>query len=92
LPHSRNVVREHPMIARAFASDPQVFGGRPAAIGDFFVFDRLSFVKCRQASLLNRRNVHKNVFASRRGLDEAKALGRVEPLYSTFSHYVVSAG
>jgi hypothetical protein len=34
----------------------------------------------------------KNVFAATRGLNESEALGRVEPLHSTFSHLVVSAG
>src|SRR5216684_4154419 len=30
--------------------------------------------------------------AAIRGLDKSKTLGRVEPLHSTFSHHVVSAG
>src|SRR5258708_12424229 len=36
--------------------------------------------------------MNKNVLAARRGLNESKTLGRVEPLHSTFSHHVVSAG
>src|SRR5207249_11186507 len=63
-----------------------------AAIGDFFVFDRLSFVERGKASFLDRRNMNKNVLAANGSLDETKPLGQVEPLYSTFSHHVVSAG
>jgi len=77
--------------ARA-ASNLEVFGRGLAAIGNFFVFHRLSFVERRKASFLNRRNMNKNVLAAARGLDESKTLGRVEPLHSTFSHHVVSAG
>jgi hypothetical protein len=36
--------------------------------------------------------MNKNVFAATGGLDKSKTLGRVEPLHSTFSHHVVSAG
>src|SRR5260370_32975545 len=63
-----------------------------AAIGDFFVFDRLSLVERGKASFLDRRNMNKNVLAATGRLDESKTLGRVEPLHSTFSHHVVSAG
>src|SRR5579859_474866 len=79
-------------VDRALASNLEVLGGGLAAIGNFFVFHRLSFVKRRKASLLNRRNMNKNVLAAARGLNESKTLGRVEPLHSAFSHHVVSAG
>jgi hypothetical protein len=36
--------------------------------------------------------MNKNVLAATGGLNESKTLGRVEPLHSTFSHHVVSAG
>src|SRR5579863_6499428 len=84
--------RERAAIDRALASNLEVLGGSLAAIGDFFVFHGLSFVKRRKACFLNRRNMNKNVFTASRGLDESEALGRVEPLHSTFSHHVVSAG
>src|SRR3954452_3304870 len=61
-------------------------------VGDLFIFHGLSFVERRKASLLHRRDMHKHVLAPGRGLDESKTLGRVEPLLSTFSHHVVSAG
>src|SRR5713101_6184950 len=72
-------------------------GSRPrarclAAIGNLFVFHRLSFVERGKASFLDRRNMNENVLAAARGLDKSEALGRVEPLHSTFSHHVVSAG
>src|SRR5664279_1878478 len=74
------------------ASNLEVFSRGLAAIGNLFVFDRLSFVERGKASFLDRRNMNENVFAATRGLDESKTLGRVEPLHSTFSHRVVSAG
>src|ERR1700761_1603654 len=36
--------------------------------------------------------MNENILAATRGLNKAVALGRVEPLHSTFSHHVVSAG
>src|SRR4030081_1261614 len=74
------------------ASNLEVLGRGLAAIGNLFVFHRLSFVERGKACFLNRGNMHKNVLAPRVGLDKSEALGRVEPLHSTFSHYVVSAG
>src|SRR4029077_3948153 len=74
------------------ASNLEIFGRGLAAIGNLFVFDRLSFVERGKASFLDRRNMNKNVLAATGRLDESKTLGRVEPLHSTFSHHVVSAG
>src|SRR4030081_179205 len=74
------------------ASNLEVLGRGLAAIGNLFVFHRLSFVERGKACFLNRGNMHKNVLAPRVGLNKSEALGRVEPLHSTFSHYVVSAG
>src|SRR6202007_1316868 len=70
----------------------QVFSRGLAAIGDLFVFDGLSFIEGRQSGLLHRRDMNKHVLPTRRGLDKPIALGRIEPLDRTFSHYVVSAG
>src|ERR1700730_17697832 len=84
-------VRECAVIAR-LASNLEVLGRGLAAIGNLFVFDRLSFVECRKARFLDCRNMNKNVFAATGRLDESKSLGRVEPLHSTLSHHVVSAG
>src|SRR6202000_3449090 len=53
---------------------------------------RLPFVERGQASFLDCRNMNENIFAATRGLDKSITLGRVEPLHSTFSHHVVSAG
>src|SRR6267142_6916267 len=85
-------VRECVAIDRALASNLEVLGRGLATISDFFVFDRLSFVERGKASFLDRRNMNKNILAATGRLDESKTLGRVEPLYSTFSHHVVSAG
>src|SRR6266849_8860840 len=85
-------VRECAVTDRALASNLEVFGRGLAAIGNLFVFYRLSFIECRKTSFLDRRNMNKNVLAATGGLDESKSLGRVEPLHSTFSHHVVSAG
>jgi hypothetical protein len=74
------------------ASNLEVFGRGLTAIGNLFVFHCLSFVERGKASFLDRGNMYKNVLAPSIGLDKSKALGRVEPLHSTFSHYVVSAG
>src|SRR5665213_1346536 len=84
--------RECAVTDRALASNLVVFGRGLAAIGNLFVFHRLSFVERRKTSFLDRRNMNKNVLAATGRLDESKTLGRVEPLHSTFSHHVVSAG
>src|SRR5204862_6806910 len=77
---------------RALALNLEVLGRGLAAIGNFFVFNRLPFVERRKASFLDRRNMNENILAATRGLDKSETLGRVEPLHSTFSHHVVSAG
>jgi len=84
--------REGAVTGRAWASNLEVFGRGLAAIGNLFVFNRLPFVERGKASFLDRRNMDKHVLAATGGLDESKTLGRVEPLHSTFSHRVVSAG
>src|ERR1044072_1689644 len=66
--------------------DFQVFGRGLAAIGDLFIFHRLTFVEARQSGFLNCRNVNKNVLAARSGLDESIPLGWIEPLDRTFRH------
>src|ERR1700676_2095246 len=85
-------IRECAVIGRTLASNLEVLGRGLAAIGNLFVFDRLSFVECRKARFLDCRNMNKNVFAATGRLDESKSLGRVDPLHSTLSHHVVSAG
>src|SRR5713226_8712588 len=79
-------------VTDRLASNLEVLGRGLATIGDFFVFDRLSFVERGKASFLDRRNMNKNVLAATRGLNESKTLGRVEPLHSTRSHHAASAG
>src|SRR5438132_3740331 len=66
--------------------DFQVLGRGLAAIGDLFVFHRLTFIERGQPGLLNCRNVNKNVLAARSGLDESIPLGWIEPLDRTFRH------
>src|SRR5476649_2625650 len=85
-------VRECAVPGRVLALNLEVLGRGLAAIGNLFVFHRLSFVERRKTSFLDRRNMNENVFAATRRLDKSKTLGRVEPLHSTFSHHVVSAG
>src|SRR6266404_7594115 len=85
----------HPRVRSSgsrLALNLEVLGRGLAAIGNLFVFDRLSFVERGKASFLDRRNMNENVLAATRRLDESKTLGRVEPLHSAFSHHVVSAG
>src|SRR5450759_1749866 len=79
-------IRECAVTGRALASNLEVLGRGLAAIGDLFVFDRLSFVERGKASFLDRRNMNENVFAATRGLDETKTLGRVEPLHLSLIH------
>src|ERR1700709_2327589 len=74
------------------ASDLEVLCRGLAAVGDFLVFHRLSFIEGRKTGLLDRRNMNEHVLAAIAGLDKSETLGRVKPLHSTFSHHVVSAG
>ena len=76
---------ESALLQIALASNLEVFGRSLAAIGNFFVFDRLSFVERGKTSFLDRRNMNENVFAATRGLDKSETLGRVEPLHSTLA-------
>jgi hypothetical protein len=78
--------------AARLASNLEVFSRGLAAIGNFFVFDRLPLVERGKTCLLDRLDMNKYVLAARGGLNESKTLGCVEPLHSTFSHHVVSAG
>src|SRR6266403_1447046 len=91
-PHSRIASESALSQPGCLALNLEVLRRGLAAICDLFVFDRLSFVERGKASFLNRRNMNKNVLAATGRLDKTKTLGRVEPLYSTFSHHVVSAG
>src|SRR4051812_49656614 len=81
------LIREGAVTDRALASNLEVLGRGLAAIGNLFVFHRLSFVERRKTSFLDRRNMNKNVLAATRRLDEPKTLGRVKPLHSTLSHH-----
>src|SRR5438034_4134973 len=91
-PHSRIASESALSQPACLALNLEVLRRGLAAIGDFFVFDRLSFVERGKASFLDRRNMNKNVLATTGRLDESKTLGRVEPLYSTFSHHVSLRG
>ena len=51
-----------------------------------FVGQLVAFVQRANARTLDRGDVHEHVGAAVIGLDEAKALGRIEPLYSTGRH------
>src|ERR1700712_5685761 len=86
-----DLVRERAVPVR-LASNLEVFCRGLAAIGNLFIFHGLSFVERRKTSLLDRRNMNEHVFATAARLNKSEALGRVEPLNSTLSHHVVSAG
>src|SRR5262245_3172796 len=75
-----------PAAPRQNRLDLKVFGRGLAAIGNLFVFHRLTFVECSQSGFLDCRNVNKDVLAARAGLDESIPLGWVEPLDRTFRH------
>jgi hypothetical protein len=53
---------------------------------DNFEADLLTFVEAVHARTLNSRDVNENVRAALVRLDEAKTLGRIEPLNGTCSH------
>src|SRR3954471_4657283 len=74
------------------ASDLEVLRRGLAAVGDFLVLHRLSFIERRKTGLLDRRNMNEHVLGAIAGLDKSETLDRVKPLHSTFSHHVVSAG
>src|SRR5246127_3785641 len=92
LTHARRKDRSPPNMIysntgmRVAALNLEILSRGLAAIGDLFVFDRLSFIEGGKTSLLHRRNMNEHVLAARRGLDETIPLGRVEPLDRTFSH------
>src|SRR5690606_13771013 len=52
-----------------------------------FVGNLLVFVEAAQAGLFNGGDVHEHVLAAVVGLDEAVALGGVEPFHGAGSHY-----
>src|SRR5450631_624501 len=67
-PHSRigseSALSRTALLASNLALNLEVLGRSLAAIGNFFVFHRLSFVKRGKASFLDRRNMNENVFAA----------------------------
>src|SRR6201994_84492 len=69
----------------------QIVGGRLAgtAIGDDFVADLLAFTQGSKASTFDGADMNENVVAAIIRLDEAVALGRVKPLYSSHAHGIV---
>src|SRR5262245_59220354 len=75
-----------PAVPRRNRLDLQILSRSLAAIGDLFIFHRLTFIERGQAGFLNCRNVNKNVLAARAGLDKSIPLGWVEPLDRTFRH------
>src|SRR6266436_9164272 len=60
--HSR--IASESVTNRALASNLEVLGRGLAAIGNLFVFDRLSFVERGKTSFLDRRNMNENVLAA----------------------------
>ena len=73
------------------ASGPEIVGRRLArtAIGDDFVRDLLAFAQRSQTSTFNGADVNEHVLAAVLGLNETKALGRVEPLNDTVCHLIL---
>src|SRR5664279_4784467 len=63
-PHPRIYPRVRCSGPATIASNLEVFGRGLAAIGNLFVFHRLSFVERGKASFLDRRNMNENVLAA----------------------------
>ena len=61
------------------------------AISNEFVRDLLTFAKVAHASTLYSADVHECVGSAVIRLNEAKALGGVEPFYSSSSHLIFSS-
>ena len=71
----------------AFGSgDLQVACCRTATLGDDFEVDALTFSQRAQSGLLDRTDVHKDVFVARLGLNKAEALLGIEKLNCSCSH------
>src|SRR6476660_3898318 len=65
----------------------QIFGRLLAPVRHDFVVDFLPLVESAQSRPLHCRNVNEHVFSAATGwLNEAIALGRIEPLHSSTSH------
>lgn len=60
-----------------------------AAVFFQFVRDLITLVQARQTRAFNRGDVDEHVLAAVLGLNEAKALGRVEPLNDTVRHIIL---
>src|SRR5712672_623968 len=63
-PHSRIKSESAPLLTARLASNLGVFGRGLSAIGNLFVFNRLSFVERGKTSFLDRRNMNENVLAA----------------------------
>jgi hypothetical protein len=63
--------------------DLEIFRRRFSAVAYNFELDLLAFIKCRQASLLHGRNVHKHILPAALRLDESIAFGRIKPLQTS---------
>src|SRR6478609_9034486 len=61
---------------------------RPAALGGDLVADLLAFVQAIEAGALDGADMDEDVLAALLRLDEAEALGGIEPLNSTSWHLV----
>ena len=72
--------------------DAKVLGAGLAAHRVLFRFERdlLAFIERAQTSTFDGADVNENVGAAIIGLDEAKTLGRVEPLNCSGSHVTIS--
>src|SRR5579871_6195507 len=66
--------------------DLEIFRRRLSAVAHDLELDLLTFVEGGQAGLFHSRNVNKNVLSATLRLNEAIALGRIEPLHSTGRH------
>src|SRR6266404_9432640 len=63
-PHSRIASESALLLIARLASNLEVFGRGLAAIGNLFVFDRLSFIERGKTGFLDRRNMNENVLAA----------------------------
>jgi hypothetical protein len=67
-------------------ADPQVFRRRLALVRDFVIAHLGTLIEAAKARSFDGRDMDENVLAAVVRLNEAVALGRVEPLHCTHRH------
>src|SRR5882724_7086758 len=89
-PRQAGGLRQPPVLfarcARGASFHFQVLCRRLAAIAHDLVFHLLAFIECAEPCALYSRDVNKHVLAATLRLNEAVALGGVEPFHSSDRH------